>query len=213
MISRCPTNVPSNDINKKLCENKETTCPAVEAPFPNSNYFCPLLDVPVYSNKTGNLYRSIFCARCHSVSNHDIQPFNHEILCSSNFTSRKEWEEFSQRSLYQRGKLRWTDPKNSSLICNLFMKQLQPETIQENVPNVRFCLTGAKENCSSLDLSREENLVMQSLCFSYSLTVIIKKGSEFLLYKNPHCAKCENSEIDIRRDPICDRSNPRNRKC
>lgn len=207
MISKCPANYPDDDVNKRLCENKDPDCPTKESFSGYVSHYCPSLDVPVYNNKTGNLYKSIFCARCHYIPYHDILPMNHEIRCTSNFTSWADFEDFSLRSTYQRGKLRWDDPNNSSVHCTLYIKQLQPEVIKSVVPNVRFCYTDAKEECS-LDLNSEENLITYNLCFSYTLVVLLQKDYMFEWYKNPHCAKCENQTIDIKRTPQCHRPTP-----
>lgn len=207
MISKCPANYPDDDVNKRLCENKDPDCPTKESFSGYVSHYCPSLDVPVYNTKTGNLYKSIFCARCHYIPYHDILPMNHEIRCTSNFTSWADFEDFSLRSIYQRGKLRWDDPNNSSVHCTLYIKQLQPEVIKSVVPNVRFCYTDAKEECS-LDLNSEENLITYNLCFSYTLVVLLQKDYMFEWYKNPHCAKCENQTIDIKRTPQCHRPTP-----
>lgn len=208
MISKCPPEYPDG-LNKSLCENEDHTCPI------NNGRLCPYLDIPKYSND-GNLYKNIFCARCHSHSNHEIIDLQHELYCSD-FESRSEWEEFSKRAIYQRGKLTWKDSReNSSLQCRLHFDQLQPDKIEETIPDIRFCDEEFKEDCP-LDLSIEENLVTYHLCHSYVLSIIIRRKNSpnpntYFKYKNPDCAKCINPNINKKRDPQCFRVPPRGSK-
>ncbi|CAL8143006.1 unnamed protein product [Orchesella dallaii] len=207
MISKCPSSYPNN-LNKQLCEN--TTCPSKDS-IPNYASLCPLLDVPVLHNGTRDLYRSIYCARCHSVSNKDIYSIRPDIICSDYFQNQNQtdWEAFNKRAVYQQGKLQWSDPFDPSLYCTLYFQEFQPNVIGSLIPDVRYCPYYAVDECS-LELKQEEDHVLHNLCHSYMEMVLVNVSdgtkSTFKQFKNPHCAKCRMPDLDIKKAKCKERS-------
>lgn len=202
MISKCPPTYPDGR-DKRFCEVPE--CPNRNSSAGKS--LCPTLDVPVVNNITGDVYRNLFCAKCHSVSSHDLHNTNYTIICHNiKGWNKTNLENFEKRVVYHPGHLKWTDPLNSSVSCDIKIEELQSNVIKKLVPDVRFCRSDAIEECP-LDLSTEENRLTYNLCASY--TQLVQARNE-KLYKNPHCAKCAIPDIDVEKDLKCHRARPRN---
>ncbi|CAL8124644.1 unnamed protein product [Orchesella dallaii] len=138
MISKCPTSTPYN-LDKQLCEEPENCLSGVPGfPHVNKSHHCPLLDVPVLHKHTRDLYRSLFCARCHKIANKQLYKIQEEIICSEQFKQDTSWDEFKYRANYTQGKLEWVDPLDPRFTCTRQIKEFYAENIKQYVPNVRF---------------------------------------------------------------------------
>ncbi|ODM90421.1 hypothetical protein Ocin01_16262 [Orchesella cincta] len=209
MISKCPLSFPNN-LNKQLCEQPED---CRRNPLVNAPQQCPLLDVPVLHKQTLDLYRNIFCSRCHSIHNNKLYNIPEQILCSDDryqHIANWTWENFTRRAIYHPKSLEWVDPKLvPTFSCSRSIKEFHPESIKRLVPHVRFCPASPNESCP-LELGEEERLVLHNLCHTYMQVVVIPVGGEKpKFFKNPHCAKCNYPDINMTRTPMCNRMRDR----
>ncbi|CAL8117054.1 unnamed protein product [Orchesella dallaii] len=180
MISKCPAG-SSNEtvIDRERCEN--LYCDDDET-------LCSWLDIPVLHNETRDLYRNIYCARCHGVLDTELYKIHRTINCKK----VGNWEEFKSRAAYYKGQLKWKG--TAEVICEMEIPEFLPDSIQKFVPEVRFCPNPlvVNETCG-ICLENEENKLLYQLCHSYMqvVSVPVTPGETFgMLFKNAHCAKC-----------------------
>ncbi|CAH1397329.1 unnamed protein product [Nezara viridula] len=136
-----------------------------------------ILDIPVFSNRSGLYYGNIYCAHCH----HQLDAVRYPrvtIACTSNITIEK----LTNIGVYQPGKLHWKVGKGH---CSLY--------VHDESQKGRKCLRSIT-NCRM-----DSNADTKAKCRSYSYPVTVADK----LYRNPHCAMCNGVKIS---DLQCDRA-------
>ncbi|XP_071520805.1 uncharacterized protein [Panulirus ornatus] len=137
-----------------------------------------MIDIPVFSDRSGVVYRNIFCARCHNDA--PVHELNVSITCPESRLSSP-----SQLSgmTYHPGELRWskgsvagTAPREVAESC--LLNVYYPDTVG------RSCEDEVVDTCSANWSARED----LRRCSSY--TYYVEVGST--VYKNWDCAVCND---------------------
>jgi len=191
MVARCP---PQEDPGlDRLCRRQ----------VPPSEYSY-LLDYPVTSNATNVTYANVYCARCNADHRHLVRR-NADLKCSEHQALKKNSPAaVAAGTFYQQGALQWWT-EDADAFCYLdipdfgsvkkFAEQhhartcVAPELELECQDGSHVgiqCLRRQIHDCAK-GWPNDEN---RSKCGSYIMLV----EANGTVYKNPHCALCNNAD-------------------
>ena len=145
--------------------------------------------IPAFSNRSGIMYRNIFCSVCNYESSKDILHWSFSIFCDQLGTELNHVQQYFAFKYFDPEEMFWRFEHNSVIHkCFPIIKEFSSYDAIINKFNVRPC-KHAISMCPT-SFSDEE---IKSLCHSHTFYLYSKKQQIF--FRNPYCALCNDVNI------------------